>query len=84
MIIRKQSKSDKLFRMKIQLLPFLLITMLSTAVVAQKSDNIPHLEKQGTATQLIVDGKPFLMIGGELGNSSASDMKYMEWVFGLN
>jgi beta-galactosidase GanA len=31
----------------------------------------------GTATQLIVHNKPFLMLGGELGNSSASDMKYM-------
>jgi beta-galactosidase GanA len=31
---------------------------------------LPHLQKQGTATQLIVDGQPFLMRGGELGNSS--------------
>jgi hypothetical protein len=26
---------------------------------------IPHLQKQGTATQLIVDDKPFLVLGGE-------------------
>lgn len=38
----------------------------------------PHLQKQGTATQLIVDGEPFLMLGGELGNSSASSLDYME------
>src|SRR4051812_31335703 len=31
---------------------------------------LPHLQKQGTATQLIVDGQAFLMRGGELGNSS--------------
>jgi hypothetical protein len=38
---------------------------------------IPRLEKRGTATQLIVDGKPFLVLGGELNNSSASSMEYM-------
>lgn len=38
----------------------------------------PHLQKQGSATQLIVEGKPFLVLGGELGNSSASDMAYMQ------
>jgi beta-galactosidase GanA len=32
---------------------------------------------QGTATQLIVDGKPFLVLGAELNNSSASSMEYM-------
>lgn len=30
------------------------------------------LVRQGAATQLQVDGKPFLVLGGELGNSSAS------------
>lgn len=33
----------------------------------------PQLQKTGDVTQLIVDGKPFLIRGGELGNSSASD-----------
>lgn len=37
----------------------------------------PHLEKRGEATQLIVDGKPFLILGGELGNSSASDRDWL-------
>jgi len=31
---------------------------------------LPHLERQGTATRLVVDGSPFLVLGGELGNSS--------------
>jgi beta-galactosidase GanA len=39
---------------------------------------IPHLYKKGTATQLIADGKPFLMLAGELHNSSASFLEYME------
>ena len=38
----------------------------------------PHLEKRGNVTQLIVDGKPFLALGCELGNSTASSRKYME------
>lgn len=37
----------------------------------------PHLEKQGTAMRLIVQGKPMLVLGGELGNSSASSASYM-------
>lgn len=42
---------------------------------------LPALRKQGTATQLIVGGKPFLMRGGELGNSSASSIDYMKPVW---
>ncbi len=37
----------------------------------------PQLRKQGTATQLLVEGKPFVMLGGELHNSSASSLEYM-------
>jgi hypothetical protein len=47
------------------------------SVRSQSVSTIPHLKKQGTATQLIVHDKPFLMLGGEMGNSSASDFKYM-------
>ena len=39
---------------------------------------IPHLQKQGTATQLVVDGKPFLMLAGELRNSSGSSLEYLK------
>src|SRR4030042_1090513 len=38
----------------------------------------PQLNKKGPATQLIMDGKPFLMLAGELHNSSASSLEYME------
>jgi len=57
----------------------ILISLASTAAFAQvkPATNIPHLEKQGTATQLIVDGKPFLVLGAELNNSSASSLEYM-------
>ncbi len=39
---------------------------------------IPHLRKKGGATQLIVQGKPFLIIGGELHNSSSSSLPFMQ------
>ena len=38
----------------------------------------PHLEKRGASTQLVVDGKPFLILGGELHNSSSSSLDYMK------
>jgi len=41
------------------------------------SQSIPHLQKKGTSQQLIVDGNPFLILGGELGNSTASSLDYM-------
>lgn len=47
---------------------------LSSAAVAQ---DMPRLEKQGTAAQLFVDDKPFLILGGELGNSTASDPAHL-------
>ena len=39
---------------------------------------LPHLAPQGTTQQLIVDGKPYLILGGELGNSTASDPAYLQ------
>jgi beta-galactosidase GanA len=43
--------------------------------------SIPHLEKRGQATQLIVDGKPIVMLAGELHNSSSSSLEYMKPVW---
>ena len=48
---------------------------------AGSAPEIPHLRKQGTATQLIVDGKPFLALAGELLNSSATSVEYMKPVW---
>jgi hypothetical protein len=42
---------------------------------------LPHLEKRGNATQLVVEGTPFLMLGGELHNSSSSSLEYMNNVW---
>ncbi|MEK7256991.1 MAG: beta-galactosidase, partial [Bacteroidota bacterium] len=41
----------------------------------------PFLRKQGTTTQLVVHGEPFLVLGGELGNSSATDIAYLRPIF---
>ncbi len=38
----------------------------------------PHLRRQGRTTQLVVDGAPFLVLGGELHNSSSSDLPYLQ------
>src|SRR5215475_9601296 len=43
--------------------------------------SLPHLEARGDATQLIVDEKPFLILGGELHNSSSSSVAYMKPVW---
>jgi beta-galactosidase GanA len=48
---------------------------------AQNVSGIPHLSRQGSATHLIVNGKPLLMLAGETGNSSVSDLEYMNTVW---
>ena len=37
----------------------------------------PHLARRGKVVQLIVNGEPFLMLAGELHNSSSSSLAYM-------
>lgn len=46
-----------------------------------QESNIPYLRKQGEALQLIVDNEPFIMIAGELHNSTASSVKYLETIW---
>lgn len=47
-------------------------------VLAQQ---MPHWQKQGSATQLMVDNRPYLILGGELGNSSASSPQDIDRIF---
>jgi len=56
----------------------LLIAGLRTSSLSSQANSAPHLEKRGASTQLIVDGKPFLILGGELHNSSSSSLDYMK------
>lgn len=48
---------------------------------AQAQSGMPRLVKTGQSTQLLVDGKPFFVLGGELGNSAASSTAYMQPVW---
>ena len=52
----------------------LALLILSSPAFAQQA----MLVRRGEATQLIVDGKPFLILGGELSNSASSSAAYME------
>lgn len=45
-------------------------TVVSVAGPLRQGAAPPHLVRQGSATQLVVDGAPFLILGGEVGNSS--------------
>ena len=67
-----------------RIIAFLLASLILGLVSGQSisaQPSMPHLRRQGTATQLIVGGKPFLIRGGELGNSSASSPEYMKPVW---
>jgi beta-galactosidase GanA len=57
-------------------LSFLFFLFASCRALAQTS-SLPHLEKRDNIIQLIVNGKPFLILGGELHNSSTSGAAYM-------
>ena len=45
---------------------------------ANPSADIPHLEKRDGMTKLIVDGRPFICVAGELANSSSTDFETMK------
>ena len=58
-----------------------LVMLAGSGPVHAQSTSLPHLEQRGRATQLIVDGSPFLILGGELHNSSSSSLAYMKPVW---
>ena len=58
----------------ISLLIIILILQVQNAVAQEK---VPHLQRVGDEYQLVVNGEPFLMLGGELGNSTATTMESM-------
>lgn len=49
----------------------------TTLVFAQ----LPYLDKSGKAPKLMVDGKPFIILGGELHNSTGSDKAALQKVW---
>ena len=56
----------------------MVVTLWSIFASAQDASPIPYLQNKGKAVQLVVDDKPFLMIAGELHNSSSSTTSYMQ------
>jgi hypothetical protein len=67
-------KTIKFFK----ILMVLSAVILTYSCIEQPDLPVPHLEKYGNVTQLIVDGNPFLVLGGELRNSSSSSREYMK------
>ena len=61
----------------------IIIVLISTCpgcgqkIDPQKSHQMPHLARQGDTVQLIVDDKPFIICGGELGNSTFTSLENM-------
>lgn len=63
---------------------FLLLTVYAgLQIVRAQTDttSMPRLLRKGCVTQLLVDNKPYLILGGELGNSSASSNDYMRMIW---
>ncbi len=65
--------------MKTLLIAFIGATLLSAELFSKPE--VPKLQQVGNRYQLVVDGEPFLMLAGELGNSTASTMASMEPVW---
>ena len=73
-------RNQKLNRLSV--LAFLVSIAFGGPAFGQaRGSGLPHLERRGNATQLMVDGKPYLVLGGELHNSSSSSVEYMKPVW---
>lgn len=54
-----------------------VVAALAALLLLTGASSSPRLERHGQSTQLIVDGKAFLILGGELSNSAASSPAHM-------
>ena len=61
-----------------RLLLALFLTIQMGGLGAQQNSTIPHLLETKQGVQLIVDGKPYIMLAGELHNSSTGSSHHME------
>ena len=77
------TQTRSLFCARSKTLLVVLLLLFSFAGLAQAAPQgggdpgAPHLQKNGQVTQLLVDGKPFLLLGGEVHNSSSSSAEFM-------
>jgi hypothetical protein len=67
--------------MKKKLMLAFVILMMCLTSWTQNEPSIPHLRNRNNIQQLIVDGKPVVLLSGELHNSTASSMDYMESIW---
>jgi hypothetical protein len=59
--------------------PLLIPLFLFATVSGESQTNaLPQIRQNGAVKQLFVDNKPFIMLAGELHNSSASSVEYMK------
>jgi beta-galactosidase GanA len=64
---------------------FFFMVLVATLAAGESAGadqrSLPRLERRGHATQLIVDDRPYLVLGGELNNTAASDREYLKTVW---
>lgn len=63
---------------KIILFTFLFSAAIQLHLQAQQ---LPQLKHEGNINRLYVDGKPFIMVAGELHNSASSNLTYLAPIF---
>jgi hypothetical protein len=61
--------------MKAKKISFQILFIISFVSV---SAQLPYLQKEGQVTKMMVNGKPFLIIGGEFHNSTSSSIGHMD------
>lgn len=60
---------------------FCLLATLMFSVFGVYAQKAPYIEKKDGTARLIVDGQPFLVIGGESTNSASGSLEYMESIW---
>lgn len=59
------------------------LSLLFCSFLVKAQDNVSgiYIDKTGNVPQLLLKNSPFLILGGELGNSSASSLNYLKLIF---
>ena len=57
------------------------LAFLAASIAAAQTARLPQIRQNGAVKQLFVDNRPFVMLAGELHNSSASSIEYMRPVW---
>jgi beta-galactosidase GanA len=58
-----------------------VLLFCASSIYAQDNNSHVEIKKENGCSQLLVQGKPFLVLGGELGNSSTSSVAYMKTIW---